>query len=739
LGNVIFLNPAAEALTGFTSTEAIGKPLEQVFDVCDLNSTYINSSTSVESKAHGSSLNTPPSYKLLSGGGGTERIVERWITPIRIDNTVFAGAVLTFRDVTERMRADEALHESSKRFTETLNAVSDLFVAFDKDWNYTYLNAKAAAFTGHRPEDLVGRNIWEMFPEAVGHEFYQHIMRTVGSQSICRFETAYADGRWYEHRAYPHSSGLSLFSSDITDQKRSEEHLLLRDRAINAANQGIVITDPSKPDNPILYASPGFERMTGYSLSETIGRNCRFLQCAESDPEMVAQLREAIRIGESCTVELINQRKDGTHFWNEVSISPVRDDNGRLSHFIGVQADVTERHVMSDRLQQSQKMESIGRLAGGVAHDFNNMLSVINGCTELVLETMTEDQPSFAMLKEVKRAGERAAGLTRQLLAYSRQQLIAPQLIDLNEVVIDTEGMLRRLLGEDIEFVTNLEPELWCIRADRSQMEQVLINLALNARDAMQSGGCITLATHNLYLEEPIAGVQSEARPGMYAVLEVSDTGCGIAPNAIDNLFEPFFTTKAKGKGTGLGLAVVHGIVTQSGGHIQVSSKEHEGALFRVLLPQAAEAPPTPNGSDVANELSSPRGGRETILLVEDEAGVRRFAKNVLSQYGYNVLEASSGNRAIEIASAHVNSVDLLVTDVVMPGLGGREVAEQIRKIFPRARFLFMSGYTDDAIVRNGIQHDEVNFLQKPFTPAALASKVRAALDERQETASKVS
>ncbi|QDU36806.1 Blue-light-activated protein [Maioricimonas rarisocia] len=516
---------------------------------------------------------------------------------------------------------------------------------------------------------------------------------------------------------------------DITELRRSEETLRLRNRAIQAVPHGIVITDPGQPDHPIVYASTGFEQLTGYTPEESVGRNCKFLQGPETSPEAVERLQQAVANGDSTTVELLNYRKDGTTFWNEVTISPVLNDSGELTHFVGVQIDVTRRRAMAEQLRQVQKMEAIGRLAGGIAHDFNNLLTVINGYSEILLDEMEPDDPSRELLDEIRKSGERSTELTRQLLAFSRKQVLAAKVFDLNTVVSGAERLLRRLIGEDLELITDLVAEPAPVRADPGQIEQVVLNLAVNARDAMPTGGTLTIRTRTFEVDEEFARGRPVLQPGPHLMLSIADTGCGMSPEVLAQIFEPFFTTKGTGAGTGLGLAVVHGIVTQSGGHIDVVSSPGQGTTFRILLPRDDEPleesePTTVETSD--DEL--PRG-TETVLLVEDEDGVRRFARQILADCGYAVLEAPDGTRALQLAADHEGPIQLLVTDVIMPGKGGREVAEELVAARPDLKVVFVSGYTDDAVVRHGVQESRVNFMHKPFAAVELARKVRYVLD----------
>jgi two-component system cell cycle sensor histidine kinase/response regulator CckA len=515
--------------------------------------------------------------------------------------------------------------------------------------------------------------------------------------------------------------------TDIHAQKIAEAELRLRDRALLAVSEGILITDPRQPDNPIVFASPGFERLTGYAASEVVGLNCRFLQGKDTNPDTVAEIRSAIRAARPCSVELLNYRKDGSPFWIALSISPVRDNEGEVTHFVGVQTDVTDRKRIEEQLRQAQKMEAVGQLAGGVAHDFNNLLTVINGYGEMLLNQLSNNDSLREAVSEMTKAGERAAALTRQLLAFSRKQVLAPSVLDLNSVVIDLEKMLRRIIGEDIRLTTKLQSPLDPVKVDRGQMEQVILNLVVNARDAMPKGGQLLLQTRNVYLSEEYTRDHPYTRPGHYVVFAVSDTGHGMTPEVKAHIFEPFFTTKGPGVGTGLGLATVYGIVKQSGGSIEVISGPGAGTTFEIYLPRVERAMRT-SKSQAGTKRPAPLGS-ETVLLVEDEDAVRTLSKLILRQSGYTILEASNAEEALAVARRHTQAIHLVVTDVVMPEVGGRELTERLLDIHPEMRVLFVSGYTDDAVFRHGVSEAEVNFLQKPFTPLALASKVREVLD----------
>jgi PAS domain S-box-containing protein len=385
-----------------------------------------------------------------------------------------------------------------------------------------------------------------------------------------------------------------------------------------------------------------------------------------------------------------------------------------------------ERQSLEEQLRQSQKMDAFGRLAGGVAHDFNNLLTVITGHCELLLMRTAADGPTHDSLGEILKAAERAAALTSQLLAFSRQQLLAPRVVDLNLIVTDIQKMLRRLIGEDVTLVANLSPNLCPVRVDPGQMDQVIMNLTVNARDAMPNGGKIVFTTRNIDLDGARADPRPDIRPGRYVMLSVSDNGTGMTPEIQAQIFEPFFTTKGVGKGTGLGLAVVHGIIQQSGGHIDVQSAVGVGTTFTIYLPAVLERP----GETMAGPSRKASRGGETLLLVEDENAVRQFATMALQQLGYTVLTAASGPEALTLLAGAAMKVDLLVTDLVMPEMGGRELAETCAARYPTLNVLYLSGYMDDEVVRRGILQADVAFLQKPFTIDSLAKKVREVLDQ---------
>ena len=407
---------------------------------------------------------------------------------------------------------------------------------------------------------------------------------------------------------------------------------------------------------------------------------------------------------------------------------PLRGADGQVTGAICMLLDVTDRKQLEEQLRQAQKMEAVGRLAGGIAHDFNNLLMVIQGYADLMTERLPSADPLRRNAEQIQMASQRATSLTRQLLAFSRKQMLAPKVLNIQSVVADMEKILRRLIGEDITLETGGAPDLWLVKADRSQVEQVIMNLAVNARDAMPQGGRLTIETANVEMDASVSHPPAVLAPGQYVMLAVTDNGCGMDEATQAHIFEPFFTTKEKGKGTGLGLATVYGIVKQSGGYVWVYSEPGRGTSFKIYLPRIDEEAATQGRDNRRRDLSALPRGTETVLLVEDEKGVRELAREYLEMSGYTVIAAENGHTALDLAALHAGPIQLLMTDVVMPGISGRELAERVAKVRPGIKVLYMSGYTDQAVVHHGILEDDAVLLQKPFTLVTLASKLRELL-----------
>jgi PAS domain S-box-containing protein len=480
------------------------------------------------------------------------------------------------------------------------------------------------------------------------------------------------------------------------------------------------------PDGAILYGSPATTRILGYDLAEFVGRNALDFIHPEDRDFVVGRLTEAMaNPGGRVDVAARVRHKDGSWRYLEGILTNLLDDPS-VGGIVNNYRDATERRSLEQQVIQAQKMEAVGRLAGGVAHDFNNILTAIGGYTDLLLEDLPLDDPRRQDVDEIHRAADRAAALTQQLLAFSRRQVLQPKVIDLNALVSNVERLLGRLIGEDVQLATALADDVGRVRVDPGQLEQVIVNLAVNARDAMPGGGRLTIETRNVDLDAAYAAEHRTVVPGPYVVIAVSDTGTGMNADTQSHMFEPFFTTKEVGKGTGLGLATVYGIVKQSGGSIWVYSELGHGTTIKVYLPRVDE-PPEPLAAPGPSNPESLRG-TETILLVEDEPAVRAVARQILARQGYTVLEASDGPAALAMVGG-AGRVDLILTDVVMPGMSGRTLADQLATRWPGVRVLYMSGYTDDAIVRHGMLESGLAYLQKPFRPDALVRKVRELLD----------
>lgn len=598
----------------------------------------------------------------------------------------------------------------------------------------TTWNIGAERLSGFRSDQMIGRPVASFYPpdeaaagkpeqeltEAVAQGRIEHEgwrLRHDGTRFFARCSTiALKDERGI-------LCGFSRVVRDITAQRREEESLRsVVDHSVDAIftidEQGLIQS-----------CGGAVQRIFGHCCCDLVGQNINLLMPEPLRNEHGGYLRNYLRTGFARIMgsvrEVTGIRKDGVPIPLEIVITEFRLDGQRF--FTGILRDISPRKQLEAQLRQSQKMEAFGQLAGGVAHDFNNLLTIISGYSELVLKNLRADDPSRGFISEVHRAGERAASLTRQLLAFSRQQVLEPKVLDLNAVVADTEKMLRRLIGEDIHLHTVLAPRLDRVNVDPGQIEQVVLNLAVNARDAMPEGGKLTIETANTEVDEIYAQTNKDLKPGRYVMLTVSDTGCGMSDEVKARIFEPFFTTKGPGKGTGLGLATVFGVIKQSGGHIKVYSEPGHGTSFKIYLPVVNEK--IPSSRSLHGTRITPTGD-ETILLVEDEDAVRLLSRRALEGLGYTILEASNGREALAICQQHACTIHLLLSDVVMPEIGGRKLAEQLTVLRPDMKVLYLSGYTSDAVVRHGVLHAEVAFLQKPFTVSSLANKVREVLDQ---------
>ena len=533
-----------------------------------------------------------------------------------------------------------------------------------------------------------------------------------------------------DERTHDLARSNAALQTENRERKKAEESLRLLGSAVEQSQESILITDADldAPGPRIVFVNPAFTTMTGYAAAEAVGQTPRILQGPLTDRAVLSRLRKNLQNGEVFEGEGINYRKGGKEFHMEWRIAPLRNSDGVVTHFVGVQRDITVRKRMEQQMLQSQKMETVGKLAGGVAHEFNSIMTTIIGQSELLLYDLPSQDPLRHNASEISKAAERAAALTRQLLAYGRKQILRPKNLDLNTVLVTMESMLRHLLEEGSDICLLRDPNLKAVKVDAGQIEQVIVNIVMNAADAMPKGGKLTVETANVSLDQEYVSRIPELKPGEYVMLAISDTGMGMGEEVKARLFEPFFSTKDVGQGTGLGLATCYGIVKQSGGHINVYSEAGRGATFKIYLPAVQLARPTAPPRLESADL--PRG-TETILLVEDDTALREMAGTLLQRLGYAVLTAGNGVEALALHQRpETGHVDLLLTDVVMPSMGGKELADRVRALYPHTRILFTSAFTRGAIVHQGVLEEGVAFLQKPFRPSALARKVRETLDQ---------
>jgi PAS domain S-box-containing protein len=636
-------------------------------------------------------------------------------------------------DITERKRMQDALRKSEDKLAKIFLSsptVTILFQPVDGGYRIADVNEAFEHTSGYRREEVIGRTTRELELWPDPEEFDEFLRRFRANGSVRSFEHRFrrkngevgvclSSAESIEIDGLPCAIAATI---DITQQKQVEETMRSLVTAIEQSADTVVITDLN---GVIQYCNPAFEKVTGYSKEEAIGQNPRVLKSGKHDAEFYRQMWATIVRGQVWSGHLTNKKKDGSLYQESATITPIRDASGKTSGFVAVKRDITRQRELEDQLRHAQKMESVGRLAGGVAHDFNNLLTVINGYGGLLLKRLKPSDPLREYAEHITKAGERAVSLTKQLLAFSRKQVIEPKVLDLNKTIRESAPVLQRLIGEDIALTTHLDGALGQVMADPEQIHQVIMNLVVNARDAMPDGGRLDIETSNVEIAaEAGNAMNADAIPGRYVSMSVTDSGHGMDEITRQNIFEPFFTTKEVGKGTGLGLSTVYGIVQQSGGWIDVWSAAGVGTSMKVYLPRI-DSFPAPEPEKIS---PPPQPGDETILVVEDQSSVRAFAVAALQECGYHVLEASNGDEAISIANQHPGQIQLLLTDVVMPGMNGKVLSQRLKRSFGNLKVLFMSGYTADAFAERGVLDRGVAFLHKPFTPHELAAKVREVL-----------
>jgi two-component system, cell cycle sensor histidine kinase and response regulator CckA len=711
-GTVLYVNPAAEKLFGRAKKGFVGFPF-------------------------GFPVSTDKSEDHLVIRNG-DRLCEVELHVVQMHWNNRTAFQLSVRDITDRKRAEAALEEALERHQLANRATFDVIW----DWNFQtdalLWNPNYQIVFGYQPDEIppgIESRISRIHPEdrdrvragilaaiASGAVFWS------GNYRYCRRDGHYAD---VEDRAHisRDSSGAPVrmvgAMLDITERKRADQELRMLSAAMEQSSALVIITSNL---GDIEYVNTRFTVVTGYTLEEVRGKNPRFLKSGDKPAEDYRALWETITSGRDWHGEFQNKRKDGTLYSEQASISPMRNAAGAITNFIAVKEDITANKALQTQLFQAQKMESIGQLAGGVAHDFNNMLQVIGSYAEFAMMKIDSNHALYNYLVQIREATRRSADLTRQLLAFARKQAISPKVLDLNDTVSGMLKIIRRLIGENIELAWMPGADVWLAKIDPSQIDQILANLAVNSRDAISGTGKITIETTNAVFDEAYCALHVGYIPGEYIMLAVSDNGSGMTRETIDHLFEPFFTTKGLGKGTGLGTATVFGIVKQNKGFISVYSEPGVGTTFKVYLPRFSAEGVADRAQKV--EAAPPRGC-ETVLIVEDEAAILDLGRLMLEELGYRVLTAGSPGEAIRLATEDRAEIHLVITDVVMPEMNGRELVERIGKSRPGLKYLFMSGYMANIISKYGVLDEGVRFIQKPFSSNDLARKVREALEQR--------
>jgi two-component system, cell cycle sensor histidine kinase and response regulator CckA len=679
---------------------------------------------------------------------GVRRHIKKDRTVIEVEMTtnqlIFNGKkakLVLANDVTERRKAEESIRFQA----HLLDTVEQSVIATDLNGVVTYWNQFAEKLYGWTAAEAIGRFVMDLTTPEINTEEANRIMARLAAGRSWAGEFVVQNKAGAKFPAYVSNSpvndnngkivGFVGVSVDITDRKNAETALRQAEdkyRSLVESSPAVVyLAEPLPPYSPI-YVSPNIAKF-GYTAEEWFSRDDFWVNLIHpEDKEGVLRLTEtALRQGLDTDLEYRIIAADGTIRWLQDRGRFVSDDQGNRTGWQGIILDITKTKELEDQLRQAQKLESVGLLAGGIAHDFNNMLTAINGYSELTLRKMEASDPLRRNIEEIRKAGQRSADLTHQLLAFSRKQILQPIILDLNETIRDTTTMLDRLIGEHIQLTTTLNPKIGLVKVDQGQLSQIIMNLAVNARDAMPHGGRLTIETANVFLGPDYARENIGVLPGPYVMLAVSDSGNGMSAEVKEHIFEPFFTTKEVGDGTGLGLATVYGIIKQSGGTIEVYSEESIGSTFTIYLPCVGERAEKAKIKDKTPALSK---GTESILLVEDEEMVRHLTLQILEECGYAVTEARNGVEALQICKEKDYKFDLLMTDVVMPELGGSELSEILKTKSSELKILFTSGYTDDAVIRHGVIEARTNFIQKPFTPEALADKIREILDNSHKT-----
>jgi two-component system, cell cycle sensor histidine kinase and response regulator CckA len=727
-GKITHTNPAVTTMLGYSNEECIGKNVKDIGLTHEIDDIHVITET-LEKDGIIHYADVPAKTKV-------GQIIYTDIYLVDKARSIQCN----IRDITERKEAEKALRESEQKYRDLVDNASVGVFKTTLGGEIAYVNdALIKMLEFESLEEFIAANVWVRYKDPKDREVFLEDLKIKGK--IEHFETELLTTTGSSRNVLISEALEGDFISgmivDITERKQAEEKLKQSEARLRTLFETMPLGIGLVQDHKIQWHNEATSRMLGYSREELQRKNIRMLYESDKEFDRVEKAINTLETGRR-TAELETRwvRKDGSvvdcHIRHAL-MNPESKDRVVLA----MVEDITERkkaeeekRKLETQFNQAQKMEAVGVLAGGVAHDFNNILTSIIGNAELALMDLDKDTSVYGNINEIQKAGHSAAALTRQLLAFSRKGLIRPEVLDFNQLLLNFEKMLRRIIGEDIELVTAYAPDFWQVEADPGQMEQVIMNLAVNARDAMPKGGKLTIETANVELNEDYFrehGVENQA--GLYVMLAVTDTGAGMDRETQASIFEPFFTTKGLGRGTGLGLSTVYGIVKQNRGHIWVYSEPGKGTTFRVYLPRTGVQT---EGVEKEQASTPSLEGSETILVVEDDEPVGKMAERMLGGYGYRVLTARNGTEALEISGSYSGPVHLLLTDVVMPDMTGLDLAEQLKSRFPEIKVLYMSGYTDNVIADHGVLEKDVNFIQKPFSREGLGGKVREVLDNKR-------
>ncbi|MFY9623568.1 MAG: PAS domain S-box protein, partial [Rhodoplanes sp.] len=648
--------------------------------------------------------------------------------PLKIEGRI-AGAVLVAQDITQRKEAEHALSESENRMRALLDASQDEILLLGIEGDVLAINKAAEHRLARRANSahLIGARLDRLLSHDQAESRLTRVREVAATRNALHCEVP-VRSRWFDFWYYPvvlpdkPVTEVAVYAREITEQKKWLADLSKLFQALRQSPMSVIITDR---EGTIEYVNPEFTKVTGYTTEEAIGQNPRILKSGRMPPELYEELWQTITGGGVWRGELLNKKKNGELYWELASIGAVKE-GGKLTNFVAVKEDITARREMEEQLRQSQKMQVVGQLTGGIAHDFNNLLAIVIGNVQLLRERLgNDDIKAREFLDDALWSARRASELTHRLLAFARKQPLKPSVIDLNDVVRGMSELLRRTLGARIHIEESLAADVWKAVADRGELERVIVNLAVNSRDAMPTGGTLCLETRNALLDEDYCEQYEEVRPGEYVLLAVTDTGVGMSPEIVQRVFEPFFTTKEMGEGSGLGLSMVYGFVKQSGGHISIYSRVGHGTSVKIYLPRV---PSSPDGwVDDPSDATAGDFGSHVVLVVEDEPKLRKAAVKMLERLGLRGVQAENGKDAVKLfAAAHP---DVLFTDIELPGgMSGTDLAEAVRELDPNIKVLFTTGYAREAVLHERWLEEKVPWLLKPYSHLDLARELRVLL-----------